>query len=79
LKIDPFIITTVRIPTLAFCKTHFSIFKALCYKLEVMGSIPDEMIFSTYLILPDALGPGVYSTPNRNEYQKHKNNNVSGE
>jgi hypothetical protein len=23
--------------------------------------------------------PGVYSAPNRNEYQKHKNNNVSGE
>jgi hypothetical protein len=25
-----------------------------------------------------ALGPGVYSASNRNEYQKHKNN-VSGE
>jgi hypothetical protein len=23
------------------------------------------------------LGPGVYSASNRNEYQKHKNNNVS--
>jgi hypothetical protein len=23
--------------------------------------------------------PGVYSASNRNEYQKHKNNNVSGE
>jgi hypothetical protein len=30
------------------------------------------------LILPAALGPGVYSDSNRNEYQKHKNN-VSGE
>jgi hypothetical protein len=30
-----------------------------------------------YLILPVALGPGVYSASNRNEYQKHKN--VSGE
>jgi hypothetical protein len=29
------------------------------------------------LILPAALGPGVYSASNRNEYQKHKNN-VSG-
>jgi hypothetical protein len=27
---------------------------------------------------PVALGPGVYSASNRNEYQKHKNN-VSGE
>jgi hypothetical protein len=30
------------------------------------------------LILLVALGPGVYSASNRNEYQKHKNN-VSGE
>jgi hypothetical protein len=30
-------------------------------------------------VLPAALGPGVYSASNRNEYQKHKNNNVSGE
>jgi hypothetical protein len=29
--------------------------------------------------LPVALGPGVYSASNRNEYQKLKNNNVSGE
>jgi hypothetical protein len=35
--------------------------------------------FLNYLILPAALGPGVYSISNRNEYQKHKNNNVSGE
>jgi hypothetical protein len=34
--------------------------------------------FSIYLILPAALGPGVYSASNRNEYQKQKNN-VSGE
>jgi hypothetical protein len=34
------------------------------------------MIFSIYLSLPAALGPGVYSASNRNEYQKQKN--VSG-
>jgi hypothetical protein len=28
------------------------------------------------IILPATLGPGVYSASNRNEYQKHKNNNV---
>jgi hypothetical protein len=33
---------------------------------------------SIYLILPAALGPGVYSLSNRNEYQKQKNN-VTGE
>jgi hypothetical protein len=31
------------------------------------------------IILPAALGPGVYSACNRNEYHKHKNNIVSGE
>jgi hypothetical protein len=29
-------------------------------------------IFSIYLILPAALGPGVYSASNRDEYQKQK-------
>jgi hypothetical protein len=29
---------------------------------------------SIYLILPAALGPGVHSTSNRNQYQKQKNN-----
>jgi hypothetical protein len=37
-----------------------------------------EFIFSIYLILPDALGPGVHSASKRNEYQKQKNN-VTGE
>jgi hypothetical protein len=46
--------------------------------VEVMR--PDEVkeFFSIYLILPAALGPGVYSASNRNEYQNQKNN-VSGE
>jgi hypothetical protein len=36
--------------------------------------IPDEVIdfFSIYLILPAALGPGVYSASNINQYQKQK-------
>jgi hypothetical protein len=46
---------------------------------KVAGSIPDEVNFLIYLILSATLGPGVYSASNRNEYQKHKNNNVSGE
>jgi hypothetical protein len=37
-----------------------------------------ELIFSIYLILQAALGPGVYSACNRNEYQKQKSS-VSGE
>jgi hypothetical protein len=54
--------------------------KALCYKpegrgFEIRGG---ERFLSIYLILLAALGPGVYSGSNRNEYQKHKNN-VSGE
>jgi hypothetical protein len=43
-----------------------------------MGSRSNEMNFFNYLILPVALGPGVYSASNRNEYQKQKNN-VPGE
>jgi hypothetical protein len=34
--------------------------------------------FLIYLILPAAIGSGVYSGSNRNEYQKQKTN-VSGE
>jgi hypothetical protein len=47
---------------------------------NVASSSPDEVIefFSIYLILPAALGPGVYSASNRNEYQKQKKN-FSGE
>jgi hypothetical protein len=39
--------------------------------------IPQE--YSRYSSLSAELGLGVYSASNRNEYQKHKNNNVSGE
>jgi hypothetical protein len=46
---------------------------------KVASSIPDEVIFLNLTILPAALGPGVYSASKRNEYQKHKNNNVSEE
>jgi hypothetical protein len=54
--------------------------KTLCYKLEGSGFEIrwSELLFSIYLILQAALGPGVYSASNRNEYQKQKNN-VSGE
>jgi hypothetical protein len=50
--------------------------KALCYNPEGHGfeTPRDELIFSIYLILLAALGPGVYSASNRNEYQKQKNN-----
>jgi hypothetical protein len=53
--------------------------KELRYKPEGCGfeTRSGEYISSIYLILPAALGPGVDSTSNRNEYQKQKN--VSGE
>jgi hypothetical protein len=56
------------------------VIKELSYKPEGPSSRPDEVneFFSIYLILPAALGAGVYSSSNRNEYQKQKNN-VSGE
>jgi hypothetical protein len=37
-----------------------------------------NFFFSIYLILPAALGPGIYSASNKNEYRKHKNNKVLG-
>jgi hypothetical protein len=48
---------------------------------KVAGSRPHEVIFffSICLLLPAALGPEVHSASNRNEYQKHRHNNVSGE
>jgi hypothetical protein len=53
--------------------------KALCYKRKCCGFTRlGEYIFSIYLLLPAALGHGVYSASNRNEYQKQKNN-ISGE
>jgi hypothetical protein len=54
--------------------------KVLCYKPEGRGfeTRGGDWFLSIYLILLAALGPGVYSASNRNEYQKHKNN-VSGE
>jgi hypothetical protein len=51
--------------------------KALCYMLRGLGFETrwgEWFFFFIYLILPAALGPGVYSTSNRNEYQKQKNN-----
>jgi hypothetical protein len=49
--------------------------EALCYKPEGHRF---ETHFSIYLFLLSALGPGVHSASNRNEYQKHTSN-VSGE
>jgi hypothetical protein len=48
---------------------------------KVAGSGSDDVneFSSIDLILQASLGPGVYSASNRNEYQKHKNNNVSRE
>jgi hypothetical protein len=48
------------------------------YKPEGRDSRPMKWIFSICLVLPAALGPGIYSASNRNEYQKQKHN-VFGE
>jgi hypothetical protein len=51
------------------------VIKALCYKLEGCGFETGwgEGIFLIFPILRVALGPGVYSASDRNEYQKKKN------
>jgi hypothetical protein len=59
--------------------TSSVVVKAVCYKLEGRGFDTRWGEFLIYLNLPAALGPGVYLPTNRNEYQKHKNNNVCGE
>jgi hypothetical protein len=43
---------------------------------KVAGSRPNEVndFFEIYLILPAALGPGVSSASNKNEYQRQKIN-----
>jgi hypothetical protein len=50
--------------------------EALATCQKVAGSRLNEVnvFFSIYLILSAALGPGVYSASNRNEYQEQKNN-----
>jgi hypothetical protein len=50
--------------------------KVLCYMPEdrVFETWWGEWIYSIYLILPAAIGPGVYSASIRNEYQEQKNN-----
>jgi hypothetical protein len=49
--------------------------KALCYKPEGhrFKTSWSELIFSIYLILKAALGPGIHSASNINKYQKQKN------
>jgi hypothetical protein len=54
--------------------------KALCYKPESHGfGTQRDNFFKIYLVFLAALDPRVYSASNSNEYQKHTNNNVSGE
>jgi hypothetical protein len=63
--------------TIESCNVEWGVgVKALCYKPEGRGFETDDVsdLCSIYLILPAAIGPGVYSAPNRNEYQKQKNN-----
>jgi hypothetical protein len=50
--------------------------KALRHKSEGHGfdtRLGDFFLSSIYIILPTALGPGVYSASKRNQNQKHKN------
>jgi hypothetical protein len=51
--------------------------KALFYKSEGCG-FETRLGELSFLILPAAVGHGVYSVSNRNEYQKQKNNVYGG-
>jgi hypothetical protein len=52
------------------------VIKAVYYKPVVVVSRPDEVneFFPVYRFLPATLGPGIYSDPNINDYQKQKYN-----
>jgi hypothetical protein len=54
--------------------------EALYYQPEGRGfeTRRGKLFFSIYLIVPAALGPGVHTASNRNEFEKQKNN-LSGE
>jgi hypothetical protein len=62
-----------------------SIFMGTRYRRGARGSVDScgamlqTGFLLIHLILPAALGSGLFSASNRNEYQKHINNNVSGE
>jgi hypothetical protein len=70
----------VPVELLSGARDSVDVLKNYATSRKVAGSSPDEVIdfSSIYLILPAALGPGVHSASNRNEYQKQKNN-VYGE
>jgi hypothetical protein len=68
----------VLLPKVAISRCFFQCKNNDSWKVEG-STIPDEVFFLIFLILSAAFGPGVYSASNRNEYEKHKNNNVSGE
>jgi hypothetical protein len=52
------------------------VIEVLCYKPEGRRFETQwgEWIFSIYLIIPAALGSGIYSASNTYEYQKQKSN-----
>jgi hypothetical protein len=55
------------------CSRHYAATRKIRVRFLVKS-----LDFPKGLIVPPVLGPGVYSAPNRNEYQKQRNN-VSGE
>jgi hypothetical protein len=62
----------------AYVVSHPNIGTMLQGRMSRVRDPMRRMNFSIYLILQAALGPGLYSTRKRNEYQKQKSN-VSGE
>jgi hypothetical protein len=78
--------TTSSVNLQYYCHVRLSVFLSFTWVIwqvtsqKITGSRPFDVseFFSIYRILPAALGPGVYSASNRNEYQKQKSN-VSGE
>jgi hypothetical protein len=83
MELGAYIMTTEPISKLYFAD-HFQLPCVSAYRVtgrKVEGSRPDEVnefVQFTSSFQPH-YGPGVYSASGTNEYQKHINNNVSGE
>jgi hypothetical protein len=74
----PFILYILHFAVAVAVAVYWLRHYATCHKIAGSRSDEDNYFFPIYLILPAALGPGVYSASNRNESQKYKNN-VSGQ
>jgi hypothetical protein len=74
IEMDTHAIVLVRVDNKIFRARGRVVAHALSFKSEVSDSRPNEVneFLSIHLILPAAVGPGIYSASDRNGYQKQR-------